>query len=169
MNRVVEAEPILRVISLLQCPKPFQAPALIPVHCLNGLITIGIIKISRDVTTTNITRVPDRSGLVAIFCRNGIVCGRRRIDRRERPENSEFDRLPVERREQERNHIHKDVIVAISVSGAGWIDGSHALLSIVFKLPDSTIKNWVPRKELSEEVVDLAVGSDVIFFQSKGK
>ena len=117
----------------------------------------------------NVTSVPYRSGLVAIFCRNSIVCGRRRIDRRKRPENSEFDRLPVERREQERNHIHKDVIVAISVSGAGWIDGSHALLSIVFELPESTIEVWVPSNELSEEVVDLAVGSNVIFFQSKGK
>lgn len=71
---------------------------------------------------------------------------------------------------QEGNeHIHKDVIVAMGICGAGGIDGFNALLSVILELSDCVVKVWVRADELFEEIVDLTVGRDVVFFQSQGK
>lgn len=51
---------------------------------------------------------------------------------------------------------------------AVWIDGFHALLSITVELPDSTAEVGMLGSKLFEKAIHLAIGSDVVLFQSKG-
>lgn len=68
-----------------------------------------------------------------------------------------------------RVRLHKDIIVAMGIGGASWIDSSQAFLGVILELDHAAAELWMLGDELLEHVVDLAVGGDVVLLQADGE
>lgn len=86
--------------------------------------------------------------LVAVLDRNLIIVRPGRV-------------LEVVRREA--------IILAVRVGGRVWVDGLHALEGIIFKLDIGAVELGVLIDHLLEEVVDGAVGADVVGEEADGE
>lgn len=63
-------------------------------------------------------------------------------------------------------YLHQDVVAAVRIRGAGWIDGPQALECIILELDDAAAELGVLAHEGFEEVVHLAVRGDVVLLEA---
>ncbi len=66
-------------------------------------------------------------------------------------------------------YLHQDVVAAVRIRGASWIDGPQAFLCVILELDDAAAELGVVAHEGFEEVVDLAVCGDVVLFEADGE
>ena len=107
-------------------------------------ISIRIIRV-RIIAPLRLRIQPDLSSLLPILGGQGIILRRGFILRRER---------------------YEDIIIAVSVGGAGRVDSLETLQGVGLELDEAGVEGGGVCHHLREEVVDLAVGSYIVAFDT---